>query len=121
MLLASSSAQKDAAFAAIAGSLSDESQLAWSKRGNVSPLKNKSIQEVFATDITVPELKGKNMQALVPRNMAEPLTLDENFDEISTFMDKAFTNAATGKKDIHSALREAQGAADQALAQAAAQ
>jgi multiple sugar transport system substrate-binding protein len=116
MLVSANSTQKDAAFAAIAGALSDEAQTAWSKRGNVSPLKSDAVNKVFATDVAVPELKGKNMQALIPVNMAPPLTLDENFDAISNFLDAAFNSAASGKQDINTALREAQEKADQALA-----
>jgi multiple sugar transport system substrate-binding protein len=117
MLISSNSTQKDATFAAIAGALSDESQMAWSRQGNVSPLKSKEVNKVFATEVAVPELKGKNMQALVPMNMAAPLTLDESFDAISNFLDAAFNSAASGKQDVNTALREAQEKADQALAQ----
>jgi multiple sugar transport system substrate-binding protein len=104
--IASSSKVKDAAFQVIALYYSDEVQTAISKDAAlVVGSSVAAIQKQYGSNVA--SAQGKNVQADFEGKAA--IKVVEPFDYLATpFINQAFTDIADGKKDINTALREAE-------------
>jgi multiple sugar transport system substrate-binding protein len=108
------SKKRDAAFQVIQYLTSEEVQLARSKLGDGSVLNNESIRKSFGTD--VPQYKGKNINAVVPKQYAKPMAQTPYNAIGQKYYLTAFEQIATGGKDVNTALREAAELADKDIA-----
>jgi multiple sugar transport system substrate-binding protein len=105
MAIASSSPEKDAAFQVLEVVFSDEVQTAVAKYGMPSPLKDDKYKKMLAQDL--PGSNGKNMQAVF-NNKPAPLLDDTDLDSyVNKELAAAMKDVLAGKKDINTALREA--------------
>jgi multiple sugar transport system substrate-binding protein len=116
--VSSTSKYKDEVFEVLAYLTSDEYQMEASKLGNITVLNNKSIQAALASSL--PEFKGKNISAFIPKQVAPPAYQTKYDSVVRGFMDAAFKDVATGLKDINTALREAEEGANKAIAESKA-
>lgn len=110
------SKHKEAALQVIETLTSDEVQLKLARTVPLmSPLVNPAMREQFAGDI--PELKGKNVQALFKSQNAQPVAYSIYHGEIyNSIVKTAFIEYVEGKTDLNTALRGAQEAAERKLA-----
>lgn len=102
------SQHKDEAFAVISHLLSDEVQTQLSKKSVISPLVSKEVQQAFAQDI--PELKGKNVQAVYYNKYASAPPARKNgltFVDGSSKMRTVFLDMLKQNEDVNTALRKA--------------
>ncbi|WP_176706853.1 ABC transporter substrate-binding protein [Paenibacillus hemerocallicola] len=116
--VSSTSKYKDEVFEVLTYLTSDEYQMEASKLGNITVLNNKSIQAALASSL--PEFKGKNISAFIPKQVAPPAYQTKYDSVVRGFMDAAFKDVATGLKDINTALREAEEGANKAIAESKA-
>lgn len=115
--LSSTSKHKDAAFQAISALLSGEVQIdRSSKYGVFSPLKDPKAKASFGD---AGMWKGKNIRAFTAQTPAAPAPAARaEFRTIAEGeLNKAFLSVVTGEKDMNTALREAEEAADKAIQQ----
>jgi multiple sugar transport system substrate-binding protein len=115
--LSSTSKHKDAAFQAISALLSGEVQIdRSSKYGVFSPLKDPKAKASFGD---AGMWKGKNIRAFTAQTPAAPAPAARaEFKTIAEGeLNKAFLSVVTGEKDMNTALREAEEAADKAIQQ----
>jgi multiple sugar transport system substrate-binding protein len=112
-MISATSKQQDAAFQAIMLYTSDEEQSLIAKSGKPSSLKDTKYQQMFGQDLE--SLKGKNIRSVF-RNTP---TLGEDQWKYSQIAWKHLNAAAKsvidGKKDINSALREAEEATNKEI------
>lgn len=116
------SKHKEEATAVIAHLLSNEVQSQLSKRGLITPLLSKDVQKAFGENM--PELKGKNLQAVYANKYAPPPPARANgltFVDGSSKMRTAFVDMLKNNEDINTALRKAEEAIKQDIAAAKAQ
>lgn len=104
--IASNSKNREAAFTAIMTWLSESVQTSLADNGWMSPLNNAAIIDRLGS--AYPTLQGKNIQALAPANMADPLVVNEAQTVARTSLMKAFNDVAIGVKDLNTALRDAE-------------
>lgn len=97
---------RDQAFEILTYVTSDEMQTYVTKKGYISILKDSSVNSHFAED--VPELKGKQAAALVPAKFAEPTVFTPQYGLAEKRLHDAFKQFSDGKKDVNTALREAE-------------
>lgn len=112
--VSSISKHKDEAFQAISELLSLETQIdRSSKFGVFSPLKDQKAKVAFGESSM---WRGKNFQAFASQKPAAPApAVDANLKNIAeSELNKVFTSIITGEKDINTALREAEEAANRA-------
>ncbi|MCC2686786.1 MAG: extracellular solute-binding protein family 1 [Paenibacillaceae bacterium] len=122
LFVTSVSKHKDEAFDIIAYLLSDEVQMKLSRKGLVTPLTSKQIQQAFAQDQA--ELKGKNVQAVFYNKYPAALPLRAPglaYLDLSGETGKALDNVMKNKADINTALRQAEEESNQLLAEKKAQ
>lgn len=109
--IAKTSKVRDQAFLAAAYIGSEEFQIPFAKQGYRPPLKIEHIEQIFGSD--VPYLQGKNIRAAVPLESAAPgYDLNEYHSLIVNEIPNAFRAVVAGEKDIVTALREAEEAAN---------
>ncbi|TNJ62231.1 extracellular solute-binding protein [Paenibacillus hemerocallicola] len=98
---------KDDAFEVIAYLTSNEIQAALAKAGKMLPaVKDKAIKNAFGQD--APLFQNKNVKALYPEKYGSS-SLWTRYNSIATTQFYyAVINAAVGKKDLNTALREAE-------------
>ncbi|MDF2720469.1 MAG: extracellular solute-binding protein family 1 [Paenibacillus sp.] len=109
------SVHKDEAFAALSVLASEDYQ-AWQARFAKYPaMKLDNMATIFASE--QPLLKGKNVNALLPKKFAPALTLSQDASAINGAISQSFDAAMKGQKDMNSALREATEQANKILAE----
>ncbi|GAA3401800.1 ABC transporter substrate-binding protein [Paenibacillus hodogayensis] len=111
--VATTSTHRDEAFKVLAYLTSKEVQQTYINNGIVPALKKSAYKNEFGT--ANPALKGKNVQAIIPDKFAEPITLTKYQNALSSALNAAFSDAASGVKDVASALREAEEKANKAI------
>lgn len=109
--VAKTSKVRDQAFLAAAYIGSEDFQIPFAKQGYRPPLKIDKITEMIGSE--VPYLAGKNISAAVPLDSAAPgYALNEYHSLIVNEIPNAFRFVVSGEKDIATALREAEEAAN---------
>lgn len=104
--ISSTSKHKEQAFAVISHFLSDEVQMLRSKAGEPSVLTNPEILAAYGTNL--PHLKGKNVTAIVPKNIAPVSASISKYDSIASGeLQLRLREVIVGNKDVNTALREA--------------
>jgi multiple sugar transport system substrate-binding protein len=93
--------------------LSDEVQHMMSKAGKPSVLKDESFRKEFASDL----FTDKNMQGALKSAPAKPIKPHENNELVRKEIDAAFLEVYGGKKDINTAIRDAEERANQKIAE----
>lgn len=119
--LSSTTKHRDAAVLAISELLSSEVQIDRSaKYGVFSPLKDPKAKASFGE---APMWKGKNIRAFTAQTPAVPApAVRAEFKTIAEGeLNKAFMAVVTGQKDINTALREAEEAANKAFQEVSSQ
>ncbi|CAG7640500.1 ABC transporter substrate-binding protein [Paenibacillus allorhizosphaerae] len=113
--LGSNSKQPDAAMQVIQLALSDEVQMTLSKSGNMlSVLKDQTIQKSFGMEH--PLLKNKHIEAIL-KTKAAPYVIQTRFTtKTRNILELKYRDFAEGKKDVNTALREAQEEAEAYIA-----
>lgn len=101
------SPHKDTAFEVIAFLMSDEVQTIMARQGRIPIVHNENVRKEYAKDLK--GLEGKNLAAFFQDTIAKPVPSTVYDGQAKTI----FTNAALvpvyqGKKDINTALREAE-------------
>ncbi|GAA3413207.1 ABC transporter substrate-binding protein [Paenibacillus hodogayensis] len=112
--IASTSKNRDQAFLAAAYIGSEEFQKDFAKLGYVPPIKIDNLMDVLGKD--VPKLAGKNLKAAVPLEFAAaPYPFNSYFSQVPGFLNTAYTSVVAGEKDVNTALREAEEAANKKI------
>lgn len=112
-LVSATSKFRDEAFAAITQFVSDDIQRELVTTGATPPLKNADY--IGELGSAIPELKGKNVKALVPPNYGEMNMKDQFYIAARAELISAFNKVAAGQKDVNTALREAEEAANRKI------
>lgn len=102
-----SSPNKDTAFQVIAYLLSDEVQTIMARQGRIPIINKESVKKEYAKDLK--GMEGKNLSAFFQDTIAKPVPSTAYDGQAKSI----FTNAALvpvyqGKKDINTALRDAE-------------
>lgn len=84
----------------------DVQMIATKKTGRVSALKDPKFQQAYGADM--PLLKGKNIQSIFKSKPAPAPRLSTYYSKASGIMTTKFQDYADGKKDVNTALREAE-------------
>lgn len=86
---------------------SDEvQQILVGKTARVSPLKDPKYKQMFAKDI--PEIKGKRTESIFKSTNAPIPVHSIYYSKASSFISAEYVNVITNKKDVNTALRDAQ-------------
>ncbi|CAG7643045.1 ABC transporter substrate-binding protein [Paenibacillus allorhizosphaerae] len=113
LTVSKSTKHKEAAYRVLLTMLSEEAQTALSKNGRLSPLQDPKIKMSFAVDANV--FAGKNLQAIF-KTSPSPLPDYSIWKAIADpFLNDAAKEVAVNKKDINTALREAEEKANLAI------
>lgn len=116
LYLTSISEHKEQAFEVIAYVTSEEVQMHRSKIGISTILQNREIAEAFGSDPSLSGFyEGKNVLALHPFKFASPSIKTELDDIVNAQLRAVLPEVAKGEKDINTALREAEEAAQIAI------
>lgn len=100
---------------AISSLVSDDLQIEMAKKGKIPVMKDKaSYINVLGSDRL--ELNGKNVKALFPKRYGEIVVLDKYASAANSALNTAFADVVAGKKNINTALRDAQETANQKIA-----
>ncbi|CAG7635794.1 hypothetical protein PAESOLCIP111_03705 [Paenibacillus solanacearum] len=113
------SQNKPLAFDIVAYLVSEEYQLENTKQGRATVLNNRDILKHYGE--AMPKFKGKNIAAMFPQKRAELGTYSPEESIASSKFAAAFTDIITTKKDVVTALREANEAANKEIETLAAQ
>jgi multiple sugar transport system substrate-binding protein len=112
--LSKNSPNREMAFLAISALLNEDSQLEAARTNAYVPvIKDRSYLNTIGD--SVPELQGKNAKGLVPRKYGESIPTDKYISAATSSLNTAFYDVVAGKKDINSALRDAEEAANQKI------
>ncbi|WP_158606878.1 ABC transporter substrate-binding protein [Paenibacillus ginsengarvi] len=114
-LISSTSKNRDEAFAAITQFVSDDIQRELVTTGVTPPLQN--VDYISQLGSAIPELKGKNVKALVPPHYGEMNLKDQYYIATRAALISAFDKTVAGQTDVNTALREAEEAANKQIAQ----
>jgi multiple sugar transport system substrate-binding protein len=114
-LISSTSKFRDEAFAAITQFVSDDIQRELVTTGATPPLQN--VDYINQLGSGIPELKGKNVKALVPPRYGEMNLKDQYYIAARAALISAFDKVVSGQKDVNTALREAEEAANKQIAE----
>jgi multiple sugar transport system substrate-binding protein len=114
-LVSATSKFRDEAFAAITQFVSDDVQRELVKEGATPPLQNVGYVDLLASG--VPELKGKNVKALIPPVYGEMNMKDQYYIAARAELINGFNKVIAGQKDVNTALREAEEAANKKIAE----
>jgi multiple sugar transport system substrate-binding protein len=109
----SNSKNKELAFDMIAWLTSEEFQVPFTRKGNATILNDPAIKQQFGQD--TPTLKGKNVSALFPAKRPSPSYFSPYHSLAYSKFPAAFTQIASGQKDVVTALREADEQANKAI------
>jgi multiple sugar transport system substrate-binding protein len=113
--VSSTSKNKEAAFQLVSYLLTEEMQTLFSRTGLASVLNDKKINEQFGLES--PYLKDKNRLAFVKLEPAvSSLTTSYDLDVIA-ILNKKYKDVIVGKKDVNTALREAEEEANKFIAE----
>lgn len=105
---------RDEAFLVAMEMLSKSVQLERAKNyAFASVLTDPEIKKEIGTGI--PELKGKNTAVMQPANMAPSITFTEYTADVVAALGTAFNTSMDGTKDVNTALREAEEAANKKM------
>jgi multiple sugar transport system substrate-binding protein len=107
------SEHKDEAFKVMAYLLNDDIQLSHNKDGRLTVLKDEKIRNQFGANIK--ELAGKHIQAVTALKPAKPRPFTLYDDYVVTNLANGFTDVVTGKKDVNTALRDSEEAANKVI------
>ncbi|WP_158606689.1 ABC transporter substrate-binding protein [Paenibacillus ginsengarvi] len=107
------SKKKDDAFEVIAYLTSDEFQSHLAKNGMFPTLKNRDVMKDFGKD--VPYLSKKNINAFLPKTFAPPAKPSPHTAIGAKHLTTAFNAVLLKQKDINTALREAEEAANKEI------
>jgi multiple sugar transport system substrate-binding protein len=116
MGISKTSKHKVDAFQAIEFFTSPELQKKINRGGRLTALADESIRRDFAADVEV--LKGKNIAGALSVKPAKMIPPHEYNAVIDGRLNATVAELAMGTKDINTLLREAQEAADKAIAEA---
>lgn len=109
LVISSQSKHKEEAFRAILQLLSEEVQLANTKLGRPTVLKNPEIYKQFGVEVEVLKGKGKNTQAFYKHKWAPLPNSNTRYDSRAySVLQAKFKQVAFGQKDVNTALREAE-------------
>jgi multiple sugar transport system substrate-binding protein len=106
MALTSTSKHKDEAFLVMSTLVSDEVQMALSRNGRFSILKDQKIRDSFGADIDF--LKGKNVQAIYKTKPAKSFPPTKYDSLAMSAINQALDDIMKKGKDINTVLREAE-------------
>lgn len=115
MGVSKTSKHKEDAYLAIQFFTSPEVQKKINRGGRLTALADENIRADFAADVEV--LKGKNIKGALKVKPAKMAPLNEYDSLINGALNKVVPDLAKGTKDINTLLREAQEAADKAIAE----
>lgn len=107
------SPNRQATFLALSELVSDESQAALARKARPPALKDKGLLEVLGTE--EPLLKGKNAKALVPKQYATVVGLDKFAVQANSALLTGLYDVVAEKKDVNTALRDAEEAANKKI------
>ncbi|MBD2862984.1 ABC transporter substrate-binding protein [Paenibacillus oceani] len=114
MAVPKTSKLKDDAFKVIEVLMSDEVQLDSVKvTGRVSPLKDQKFKDNYGVD--QPGLKGKNVKAIFKSKPAEAPEFSRFYSDANAVVTAEYKDYLAGKKDVNSALRDAEEKINQAI------
>jgi multiple sugar transport system substrate-binding protein len=113
--ITSTSKYPDEAFKIIAHLNSDEVQAEMNRKGNPTVLKSTDIQKQYAADL--PELKGKNVQAIFKHKQSDPYVSPYFDNSVDTLVRQKFNEIVDGKKDNNTILRELDEAVNKKVAE----
>ncbi|TMV49088.1 carbohydrate ABC transporter substrate-binding protein [Paenibacillus mesophilus] len=109
-----SSQQRDAAFKVISFFLSDEMQAENARAGRVPVLKSEAVVKEFGTKL--PFLKGTNYaKAVFADTIGKPILVTKFDGTVRSQLSVAIVDVATGKKDVNTALRDAEENSNKAI------
>lgn len=112
--ISKNSPNREMAFLAISALLNEDSQLEAARTNAYVPvIKDRSYLNTIGD--AVPELQGKNAKGLVPKKYGESIPTDKYISAATSSLNTAFYDVVAGKKDINSALRDAEEAANQKI------
>ncbi|TNJ63526.1 extracellular solute-binding protein [Paenibacillus hemerocallicola] len=114
-LISATSKYKEEAFAAITQFTSDDIQRELVTRGATPPLQNANYIHLLGSGL--PELAGIHFQALVPKAFGEMSVKDQFYIQARAALINAFNQVVGGQKDVNTALREAEEAANKKIAE----
>ncbi|ULL13848.1 extracellular solute-binding protein [Paenibacillus sp. H1-7] len=106
VMMTSTSKHKDEAMKAIEVFLSDEVQTLSSTMGKLSALTNPEIRKQFG--IGLPMLKGKNLQGIFKSSPAYAPPFSMHHSKGNEILKKTFLDYIGDKKDVNTALRDAE-------------
>lgn len=112
--IASTSKNRDQAFLAAAYIGTAEFQKSFARKGYIPPVKIDNLLEILGKD--VPQLAGKNIKAAVPMESAAP-AYPSNFysGTAAAVLFPEYALVAQGKKDLNTALRDAEEAGNKKI------
>lgn len=113
IFISNTSKVKEQAFHVLMHILSDEVELANSKAGKTTSLNNDSIIKSFASEIDL--LKGKNTSAVFFNKVAPSPQVPELSTNAGNLLSKEFDAVIQGKKDVNTALRNAEETINKAI------
>jgi ABC-type glycerol-3-phosphate transport system substrate-binding protein len=86
---------------------SDETQMiATKKTGRISPLKDPKFQKAFGEEM--PLLKGKHLESIFKSKPAPAPRFSIHYGKTNLMLEKQFQEYVDGKKDVNTALRNAE-------------
>jgi multiple sugar transport system substrate-binding protein len=104
---------KDAAFRVIQYLLSEEPQLVLVRNGLLSALKDENMNKRFGENMAL--FEGKNVQAIFKSQPAPKYPMHKYDSIVQGEFTKAFKDVEQGTKDINTALRDANDAANKRI------
>jgi multiple sugar transport system substrate-binding protein len=113
MVLSKTSKYKEDAFRVMTAVLSEDVQLDMSKNGRTSMMRDSKIQQAYAQDLTF--MKGKNIQAIFKTGLAKPYDATLYDTIVMSALSAELKNIVTKGKDVNSALRDAEEAANKKI------
>ncbi|MFE5322776.1 ABC transporter substrate-binding protein [Paenibacillus sp. NPDC056579] len=106
IFITKTSKHKDDAMRVLEVLFSDEVQMISTKEtGRVSPLKDPKFNQAFGADM--PHLKGKSLQSIFKSKPAQSPPFSMFYTKGIALLRNSFAEVADGKKDVNTALREA--------------
>jgi multiple sugar transport system substrate-binding protein len=114
MLITKTSEHKDQAMQVLEVLTSDEVQLVNAREAaKLSPLKNPEMQKQFGAD--VPYLKGKHLEGIFKSQPAPAPAYSDFYSKGRSIVVKEFKEYLAGKKDVNTALRDAEESINQVI------
>ncbi|TNJ63747.1 extracellular solute-binding protein [Paenibacillus hemerocallicola] len=114
MAVPKTSKHKDDAFKVVEVLMSDDVQMESVKvTGRVSPLKDQKLKDNFGADQA--GLKGKNIQAIFKSKPADAPEFSRFYTDANAVVLAEYKELLAGKKDVNSALRDAEEKINQAI------